>query len=69
MSIVAVGLKNLREHGLTGPVSFRFGRDRPQPLLDAIGNPRLAAVHAREVQGAKVHQAAYQAQLRKVAQE
>ncbi|MEV5687558.1 replication-relaxation family protein [Streptomyces sp. NPDC052164] len=27
--IIAVGLKNLREHGPTGPVFFRFGRDRP----------------------------------------
>ncbi|MFJ1958473.1 hypothetical protein ACIOGT_36410 [Streptomyces microflavus] len=69
MPIVAVGLKNLREHGLTGPVFFRFGRDRPQPVLDAIGNPRLAAVHARDVEEAKVHQASYQAQLRKAAQE
>ncbi|MFI8178833.1 replication-relaxation family protein [Streptomyces microflavus] len=67
--IVAVGLKNLREHGPTGPVFFRFGRDRPQPLLEAIGNPRLAAVHAREVEEAKARQAAHQAQLRKAAQE
>lgn len=47
--IVAVGLKNLREHGPAGPVFFRFGRDRPQPLLDATDNPRLEAAGRRRI--------------------
>ncbi|MFF2864681.1 replication-relaxation family protein [Streptomyces rubiginosohelvolus] len=67
--IVAVGLRSLREHGPQGPVFFRFGRDRPQSLLDAIGNPRLAAVRAREREKARVRQAEYQAQLREIARE
>ncbi|MFJ6810962.1 hypothetical protein ACIQRK_34045 [Streptomyces anulatus] len=65
--IVAVGLKNLREHGPTGPVFFRLGRARPQPLLEAIGNPRLEAAHAREAAAARARQAEYQAQLPKAA--
>ncbi|MGW5069740.1 hypothetical protein ACWEQJ_27175 [Streptomyces cyaneofuscatus] len=67
--IIAVGLRNLREHGPQGPVFLRFGRDRHQPLLDAIGNPRLEAVHAREAEAAKAHQEKYQAQLREAARE
>ncbi|MGW4221699.1 replication-relaxation family protein [Streptomyces bacillaris] len=67
--IVVVGLRSLREHGPQGLVFFRFGRDRPQSLLDAIGNPRLAAVHAREREKARVRQAEYQAQLREIARE
>ncbi|MFD8669508.1 hypothetical protein ACFV1U_29450 [Streptomyces microflavus] len=69
MSIVAVGLKNLVSTDCRARSLSASAATAPQPLLDAIGNPRLAAVHAREVQGAKVHQAAYQAQLRKMAQE
>ncbi|MFJ2854566.1 replication-relaxation family protein [Streptomyces rubiginosohelvolus] len=34
--IIAVGLRNLRAHGPAGAVFLRFGRDRHQPLLDAI---------------------------------
>lgn len=45
--IVATGLRNLREHGPAGPVFLRFGRDHPQPLLEAIGNPRREAADAR----------------------
>lgn len=67
--IVAVGLKNLREHGPTGPVFFRLGRARPQPLLEVIGNPRLEAAHAREAAAARARQTEYQAQLRKAVQE
>ncbi|POG43250.1 hypothetical protein BV881_32940 [Streptomyces sp. ZL-24] len=67
--IVVVGLRNLREHGPAGAVFLRFGRDRPQPLLDAIGNPRLEGVLAREAEAARVRQAEYQAQLRRAAQE
>ncbi|MFJ6811496.1 hypothetical protein ACIQRK_36815 [Streptomyces anulatus] len=67
--IVAVGLRNLREHGPTGPVFFRFGRDRPQPLLEAIGNPRREAAHAREAEAARARETEYQTQLRKAAQE
>ncbi|MEU9064953.1 hypothetical protein AB0D13_40535 [Streptomyces sp. NPDC048430] len=46
--IIATGLNNLGEHGPTGPVFLRFGRDHMQPLLDAIGNPRREAADARE---------------------
>ncbi|GGZ81045.1 replication-relaxation family protein [Streptomyces rubiginosohelvolus] len=67
--IVVVGLRPLREHGPEGPVFFRFGRDRPQPLLDAIGNPRFAAFLAREAEAARVRQEEYQAQLREAARE
>ncbi|MGA5473826.1 replication-relaxation family protein [Streptomyces arboris] len=67
--IVMVGLRPLREHGPHGPVFFRFGRDRPQPLLDAIGNPRRAAFLAREAEAARVRQEEYQAQLREIARE
>ncbi|MEU6839750.1 hypothetical protein ABZ941_31385 [Streptomyces rubiginosohelvolus] len=55
--IVEVGLRNLREHGPQGPVFLRFGRDRHQPLLDAIGNPRLETVRAREREKARIWQA------------
>ncbi|WP_016823079.1 hypothetical protein [Streptomyces viridosporus] len=37
--IVATGLKNLSQHGPTGPVFLRFGRDHMEPLREAIGNP------------------------------
>ncbi|GGS23891.1 hypothetical protein GCM10010284_66200 [Streptomyces rubiginosohelvolus] len=67
--IVVVGLRSLREHGPQGPVFFRFGRGRPQPLLDAIGNPRLAAFLAREAEEGRARQAEYRAQLREIARE
>ncbi|MFI8504499.1 replication-relaxation family protein [Streptomyces sp. NPDC085524] len=67
--IVAVGLKNLRAHGPAGPVFLRFGRTHPQPLLEAIGNPRRDAAEAREAEEAKVRAAEYQAQVRRAAQE
>ncbi|MFJ7416418.1 replication-relaxation family protein [Streptomyces sp. NPDC098077] len=67
--IVAVGLRNLRAHGPEGPVFLRFGRDRQQPLLDAIGNPRLEAVYAREAEASRAHQEKYRAQLREIARE
>ncbi|PJM98632.1 hypothetical protein CG740_34925 [Streptomyces sp. CB01201] len=67
--IVAVGLRNLREHGPAGPVFLRFGRAHPQPLLDAIGNPRRAAADARAREVARARQEEYQAQLRRVAQD
>ncbi|MGP3972242.1 replication-relaxation family protein [Streptomyces sp. 6N223] len=38
----------LREHGPTGPVFHRAGRDRAQTLHDAIGNPRREAALARQ---------------------
>ncbi|MFD5110440.1 hypothetical protein [Streptomyces cinereoruber] len=40
-------LEELREHDPAGPAFWRFGRDRRQPLLDAIGNPRRDAYLAR----------------------
>ncbi|MCL7382226.1 replication-relaxation family protein [Streptomyces sp. 35G-GA-8] len=67
--IIAVGLKNLRQHGPAGPVFLRFGRDHVQPLLEAIGNPRFEAAQAREAEEAKTRAAAYQEQVRRAAQE
>lgn len=67
--IIAVGLKNLREHGPAGAVFLRFGRDHMQPLLEAIGNPRRDADQAREAEEAKARAAAYQEQVRRAAQE
>ncbi|MFI8007925.1 replication-relaxation family protein [Streptomyces sp. NPDC086010] len=67
--IVAVGLGNLREHGPTGAVFYRFGRDHPQPLLEAIGNPRREAADAREQDRARAQQAAHKAQVQRAAQE
>ncbi|GHE56231.1 hypothetical protein GCM10018785_26900 [Streptomyces longispororuber] len=67
--IIATGLKNLRELGPQGPVFLRFGRDRMQPLREAIGNPRREAADARAREEAKVRQAEYQAQVRRAAQE
>ncbi|MFJ2847065.1 hypothetical protein ACIPD2_36310 [Streptomyces griseofuscus] len=66
--IIAVGLKNLREHGPAGAVFLRFGRDHMQPLLEAIGNPRRDAAEAREAEEAKARAAAYREQVRRAAQ-
>ncbi|MEV6162297.1 hypothetical protein AB0L71_10270 [Streptomyces sp. NPDC052052] len=41
------GLKNLSEHGPTGPVFLRFGRDHMEPLWQAIGKLRRGAVDVR----------------------
>ncbi|MER6501867.1 replication-relaxation family protein [Streptomyces sp. NPDC001455] len=67
--IVAVGLRNLREQGSAGAVFARFGRDRPQPLLEAIGNPRLEAADARAREEARARQEEYQARVRRAVQE
>ncbi|WP_434600163.1 replication-relaxation family protein [Streptomyces sp. A5-4] len=67
--VVAVGLRNLREHGPAGAVFFRFGREHPQPLLEAIGNPRREAADAREQDRARAQQAAHKAQVQRAAQE
>ncbi|MFE3907273.1 hypothetical protein ACFXPY_45425 [Streptomyces sp. NPDC059153] len=67
--IIATGLQNLREHGPAGPVFLRFGRDRMQPLRDAIGNPRREAADARAREEAKVRQDEYRAQVRRAARE
>ncbi|MGF0167597.1 replication-relaxation family protein [Streptomyces koyangensis] len=67
--IIAVGLNQLRQHGPAGPVFARFGRSGPQTLLEAIGNARLEAAEAREAEEAKARAAAYQADLRRAAQE
>ncbi|MFE7537248.1 hypothetical protein ACFU67_23605 [Streptomyces rhizosphaericola] len=47
----------------------RFGRTHPQPLLEAIGNPRFEAAQAREAEEAKTRAAAHQEQVRRAAQE
>ncbi|MEV2255854.1 replication-relaxation family protein [Streptomyces sp. NPDC050147] len=67
--IIATGLKNLSQHGPTGPVFLRFGRDHMEPLREALGNPRREAAEAREAEEAKARAAAYQADLRWAAQE
>ncbi|MFG2979462.1 replication-relaxation family protein [Streptomyces sp. NPDC048331] len=67
--IVAVGLRNLREYGPAGAVFARFGRDHPQSLLEAIGNPRRDAADAREQDEARARQAEYKAQVQRAAQE
>ncbi|MER8235113.1 replication-relaxation family protein [Streptomyces sp. NPDC094049] len=54
--IVATTLDQLREHGPAGPVFWRFGRKELQPLLDAIGNPRLDAALTRRRQAAREEQ-------------
>ncbi|MFF3558316.1 replication-relaxation family protein [Streptomyces tsukubensis] len=51
--IVATTLERLREHGPAGPAFWRYGRDRLEPLLDAIGNPRRDAYLARRRQAAR----------------
>ncbi|EHM27143.1 hypothetical protein SPW_4452 [Streptomyces sp. W007] len=33
---------------------YRFGRNRPQPLLEAIGNPRRDATASRELEEGRV---------------
>ncbi|MEU2578866.1 hypothetical protein ACIP3B_36515 [Streptomyces anulatus] len=48
---------------------YRFGRDRPQPFLEAIGNPRRDAADAREMEEGRVLQEEYRAQVRKAAEE
>ncbi|MGW7137459.1 hypothetical protein [Streptomyces xanthophaeus] len=65
--IIAVGLRNRREHGPTGAVFARFGRAHPQSLLEAIGNSRREAAEARARDEARARQEKHQAQLRRVA--
>ncbi|MEU9108872.1 replication-relaxation family protein [Streptomyces xanthophaeus] len=67
--IIAVGLSNLREHGPHGRVFCRFGRDQPQSLWEAVGNPRREAAEARAQDETRRAQENYQAQLRRVAAE
>ncbi|MFF0451665.1 replication-relaxation family protein [Streptomyces sp. NPDC004609] len=67
--IIATGLNNLRQHGPTGPVYLRFGRDHMEPLREAIGNPRREAADARAREEAKARQEQHQAQVRRAAQE
>ncbi|WP_326614487.1 hypothetical protein OG949_40080 [Streptomyces scopuliridis] len=67
--IIAVGLRNLREHGPAGAVFARFGRAHPQPLLEAIGNPRREAADARQEAAYEARQEEYKAQARRAAQE
>ncbi|WLQ45124.1 replication-relaxation family protein [Streptomyces laculatispora] len=51
--IVATTLERLREHGPAGPAFWRYGRDRLEPLQDAIGNHRRDAYLARRRQAAR----------------
>ncbi|MEV5142567.1 replication-relaxation family protein [Streptomyces syringium] len=61
--IIATGLNQLREHGPTGSVFFRFGRDHKEPLWQAIGNPR------REAADARAREETARAQMQRAAQE
>ncbi|MFD3762649.1 hypothetical protein [Streptomyces sp. NPDC058622] len=61
------GLPRLREHGPHGPVFVRFGRDHPQSLWEAVGNPRREAAEAKDRDEARRAQEEYQAQLRRAA--
>lgn len=67
--IIATGLNQLREHGPSGPVFLRFGREHMQPLRQAIGNPRREVADARAREEARARQEIFEAQLRRAAQE
>ncbi|MFI6086227.1 hypothetical protein ACIBBB_35775 [Streptomyces sp. NPDC051217] len=67
--IIATGLRNLREHGPTGPVFLRFGRDHPRSPVETIGSPRRDAADVRAQEEAWVRQREYKAQLRRAAEQ
>ncbi|HBF85879.1 MAG TPA: hypothetical protein DD420_39970 [Streptomyces sp.] len=67
--IIATGLKNLSQHGPTGPVFLRFGRDHMEPLREALGNPRREAAEARAREENARAQREYQAKVQRAAQE
>ncbi|WP_234307022.1 replication-relaxation family protein, partial [Streptomyces sp. NRRL F-2890] len=46
--LVFTTIDALREHGPTAPVFHRAGRDKPQTLIDAVGDPVRDAILARE---------------------
>ncbi|WP_405817390.1 hypothetical protein OG705_00130 [Streptomyces sp. NBC_00838] len=69
ISIIATGLRNLREHGPAGPAFLRSGRDHMQPLREAIGNPRREAANARAWEETRRAQREYKAQVRRAAEE
>lgn len=46
--LVFTTIEVLREHGPTAPVFHRAGRDKPQTLIDAVGDPVRDAIVARE---------------------
>ncbi|WP_331738030.1 replication-relaxation family protein (plasmid) [Streptomyces sp. NBC_00637] len=67
--IIATGLKNLSQHGPTGAVFLRFGRDHMEPLREAIGNPRREAADTRAREETARAQREYQAKVQRAAQE
>ncbi len=67
--IIATGLRNLSEHGPTGPVFLPFGRDRMEPLWEAVGNPRREAAEARARKETARAQKEYQAKVERATQE
>ncbi|MER6409291.1 hypothetical protein ABT269_38855 [Streptomyces viridosporus] len=67
--IIATGLKNLSQHGPTGPVFLRFGRDHMEPLREAIGNPRREAADARAREETARAREEYRAKVQRAAQE
>lgn len=67
--IIATGLKNLSEHGPTGPVFLRFGRDHMEPLREAMGNPRREAADARAQEESARAQKEHMAKVQRAAQE
>ncbi|MER0450073.1 hypothetical protein ABR738_36965 [Streptomyces sp. Edi4] len=66
---IATGLKNLSQHGPTGAVFLRFGRDHMEPLRGAIGNPRREAADTRAREETARAQREYQAKVQRAAQE
>ncbi|WBO68864.1 hypothetical protein [Streptomyces camelliae] len=67
--VIASGLRNLREHGPTGPVFLRFGRDHMQPLREAIGNPRREAADARRQAQQEARHQQHEEKLRRAAEQ
>ncbi|MFF3669539.1 replication-relaxation family protein [Microtetraspora malaysiensis] len=67
--IVATGLRMLREHGPAGPVFLRLGRDRMEPLLEAIGNRRREDADVRVQEAERDPQEAYRAELKFLAEQ
>lgn len=67
--IIATGLKNLSQHGPTGPVFFRFGRDHMEPLREAIGNPRREVADTRAREETARAQEEHRAKVERAAQE
>jgi hypothetical protein len=67
--IVVTGYHMLREHGPAGQIFRRFGREGFQTLADAVGNPRLDALRARQYEESRAGRAAHEAEQQRQAAE